>query len=382
MNKPKICLSMIVKNEAHVIERCLDSVVGIIDYWVISDTGSTDGTQDIIRKYFAKRGIAGALVEHEWVNFGHNRTEAIRAAEERRWNEPMEGPGYTTNFEYLLFIDADEVLHVPEDLQWSEPMGLCYQFDVKINDTLEFKRNALVKARAGFRWEGVLHEYLTRDEPHFWQTLPLLITSSHDGARSKDPETYLKDIAVLEAAVEADPTNTRNVFYLAQSCRDALRDARAVRWYKRRVDMGGWAEEVWYSKFQLGRLYERIYERDAGHAQQAYLDAFAYRPTRAEPLVELARFLRERKEYVLAAIYAHAATLIPHPKDVLFIDAPSYRWRALDELAVSGYYAGDTYRELGAQAAKRLIEENQYPTGQRQRIFANHAFYWKDEDAQ
>ena len=52
MHTASICLTMIVKNESKIIERCFDSVKDYIDTWCICDTGSTDGTQDIIKKYF------------------------------------------------------------------------------------------------------------------------------------------------------------------------------------------------------------------------------------------------------------------------------------------------------------------------------------------
>ena len=89
-----ICLNMIVKNESHVIEKTFDNLAKYItfDYWVICDTGSTDGTQDIIKNYFAKKGIPGELVQHEWKDFGHNRTLSLRA-------------GYNKS-DYLLIFDA------------------------------------------------------------------------------------------------------------------------------------------------------------------------------------------------------------------------------------------------------------------------------------
>ena len=51
MGMPKtLCLNMIVKNEMANLERCLGAVADHIGCWVIGDTGSTDGTQDFIRR--------------------------------------------------------------------------------------------------------------------------------------------------------------------------------------------------------------------------------------------------------------------------------------------------------------------------------------------
>ena len=93
MSEPLVCLNMIVKNEAHVIRRCLDSVLPHIDTWVIVDTGSTDGTQELIRDYFAKAGKPGELHERPWKDFGHNRDEALQMARSKA--------------RYTMFIDAD-----------------------------------------------------------------------------------------------------------------------------------------------------------------------------------------------------------------------------------------------------------------------------------
>ena len=75
--QPSICLVMIVKNESKVIRRCIDSVRNYINYWVIVDTGSTDGTQDLIKEIMDEYGIKGELHERPWVDFGYNRTESL-----------------------------------------------------------------------------------------------------------------------------------------------------------------------------------------------------------------------------------------------------------------------------------------------------------------
>lgn len=353
----RICLNMIVKNEAPVIARCLASVKPWVDHWVIVDTGSTDGTQAIIRDFMA--GVPGSLHERPWVNFAHNRNEALELARPQA--------------DYLLFIDADEELRVPEGFRWPPLQADGYMLACHMAG-IEYQRNALVAARVGWRWEGVLHEYLAAPTHAPWQALAgPYIQVSHDGARARDPSTYLRDIALLEQAVRDQPGNTRNVFYLAQSHRDAGQIESSLHWYRRRAEMGGWAEEQWFAQFQVAVLLERA-QAEPSAVRDAYLAAYAARPQRAEPLCELARYHRERAEHALACLYARQAASIPRPTDdILFVDAQVYAWRALDELAVSAYYT--PLRELGKAALQQLLAEQRYPTSEQARMEANRQFY-------
>jgi glycosyltransferase involved in cell wall biosynthesis len=81
MSKATICLNMIVKDEAPVIRRCLATVRPFIDFWVIVDTGSRDGTQAIISEFL--QDLPGELIERPWVDFAHNRSEALAAARDK-----------------------------------------------------------------------------------------------------------------------------------------------------------------------------------------------------------------------------------------------------------------------------------------------------------
>ena len=97
---PTIGLCMIVKNEAKLIRRCLDSVRPLIDFAAIDDTGSTDGTQDIIRRWLLEHKIEGHVWRADWKDFASNRNSALANLK----NYP--------EIDYAFMIDADDQLAI------------------------------------------------------------------------------------------------------------------------------------------------------------------------------------------------------------------------------------------------------------------------------
>ena len=352
----RICVSMIVKDEAAVIERCLRSVRPHVHAWAIADTGSSDGTQEIIRRCMVD--LPGELIERPWVDFATNRNETLELA--RKYGD------------YALIIDADEVLEADVGFSWGTLGDPGYLLEFVYGPT-RYRRTALPRLDAGWRWEGVLHETLVRPQHTDLRALPGLRIRVHsDGSRSRQPpaEKYARDADVLRRALYAEPGNTRYAFYLAQSLRDAglLRDAMDA--YAKRAAMGGWPEEVYYSRLQAAQLGERTGGAYAD-VVVAYLDAIDHSPLRAEALCEFARYLRQNQRYALARQFAQAASRLPLPADVLILDSTVYEWRARDELAVACHFLGD--RAESARLWRELLADRRLPEGERERVQRNLA---------
>ena len=353
----RVCLSMIIKNEAPVIERCLASVKPHIHAWAISDTGSTDGTQDIVRRAMA--GIPGTLIERPWVDFAHNRNEALTLARDHG--------------DCALVIDADEVLEVAAGAAAPSPDVPGHSFEFLFGDT-RYRRVALVRLDRDWRWEGVLHEVLVSDALADAKPLPgWAVRIFTDGARSRRPSTdkYAADAEILRRALEAEPGHARYAFYYAQSLRDAGRIEESLAAYRRRIELGGWEEELYYSKLQVAALLERL-ERPREEVITAWLDAYDARPSRAEAPCELARYCRLQGRYAAALVFARIATELPRPNDVLFVDHGVYAWRARDELSIAAWYRGD--KALSEKLCRALLADPALPAAQRERVERNLQF--------
>jgi tetratricopeptide (TPR) repeat protein len=345
---------MIVKDESHVIERCLTSVRDHIDHWVIVDTGSTDGTQDLIRGLLAD--VPGILLERPWKNFGHNRSEALAAAREHA--------------DYSFVIDADEVFHAPPGFTWPTLTADWYKLTHRTAD-MTYWRGSLVANRLAWHYEGVLHEYLEAEgagDPV--QLSGPEVVGHYDGGRSQNITTaqkYARDAKVLEDALLTEPDNARYQYYLARSYRDSEQREAAIEAYRRRTEMGEFAEEVYDSFYWIAKLGE--VDGDAEATIAAYLRAWEARPTRAEPLVALARFCREQKRFALGRMVAAQAVAMARPDDLLWIEEDVYAWRAKDEYAVASYWTGQYV--ACAKVCQDLLASNVLPESQRARIKEN-----------
>lgn len=323
---PTVCLNMIVKDEKDVIERCLASTIPMIDYWVIVDTGSTDGTQGIIKEFMKAQGVPGELHERPWINFGHNRNEALQLAKNKG--------------DYLLFIDADGYFSYEDEFHLGCLTKDCYYINVLFGG-LKYGWMQLINNHLDWKWVGVLHEYIDCQAPN--RTSGILdhvnTIATTEGARSKDPLKYQRDAELLEAALKDEPDNTRYVFYLAQSYFDAGNYVKAKENYKKRLEMGGWDQENYWCLLRIAIINELL-EEPSEVVVESYHKAFASRPSRAEALYHLANYHRRKGDYASGYRVASIAAAIPESNDLLFVQKWMSDYGILLEKSICAYWIG------------------------------------------
>lgn len=359
MMPAKICLNMIVKDETAILERCLAAAAAHIDCYVICDTGSTDDTVGTISRFFDARGIPGEVPRTQFRNFEQARNVALDAARSS-----------SLKYDYLLLCDADMEFFAQPG--WRDRLEApAYMLPQRsATGTFQYHNVRLLHRNSGARYRGVTHEYVdlgNADRP----SIDTAWFIDHAAGSSRTIK-YERDIALLLEGLKAEPDSRRYMFYLAQSYRDSGQSSAALEHYQRRAAMGGWAEEVWYSMYQVAVLSERL-KLDESVIVNRYLDAFRYRPRRAEPLVELARYYRENgSRYALSHQFARRAKSIPLPDDTLFIDTGIYSWRGLDEFSIAAYWIG--HYEEAADACRTLLAGTALPEEHRSRVIANLNF--------
>lgn len=349
----KISLCMIVKDESTVIERCLRSVLPFLDAWTVVDTGSSDNTVELVESILGH--LPGQVHCRPWRNFGDNRTEAFEL------NRQLG--------DYHLVIDADDWLETSSDWSLPELWADVYELTVHHGGIL-YRRPQMFRTALDWEFVGVLHEYAHCPQARSASWLEGLEyqNSGGQGARSRNPEKYQQDAAVLREAVLQEPDNARYVFYLAQSCRDAGLLVEAAEAYQRRCEMSGWSEERYVSHLERGRLLRRL-EASRALVQDEFLQAYQLSSERAEAQVELAKLYREEGQWCLAHLFAQNAVSLPRPDNGLFLEEAAYAWRALDELALAKFYTGQYQAAL--DLTQRLLACDELPATEQERIRRN-----------
>jgi FkbM family methyltransferase len=255
-----LCLNMIVKDESHIIKDTLTKLLQKIkfDYWVISDTGSTDKTKEIITDFFKEVGIPGELYEDEWVDFSHNRNKALEYAFGKS--------------KYLLIFDADD--EICGDFVLPELVKDYYQF--QFGSYTKYTRTQIVNNCKRWKYVGVLHECIVSNNDDRINVASMEVIKGHyytvsgrSGNRNLDSNKYLKDAIILEKAyynaVDAkDDIYNRYGFYCANSYYDCDKYEDAISWYKKTLENCGWSQEKYVSCLKLYKCYEKMNNIEAG----------------------------------------------------------------------------------------------------------------------
>lgn len=314
---------MIVKNEESQIPRCFSLIKDHIDSWCIVDTGSTDNTIQVINDEL--KDIPGRLIKRPWVNFGHNRTESLGFA--------------STMADYLLLCDADE--QIVFDTEFNSNDLTADQYLIRYNGNLDYSIPYLIKTGINWKFTGVTHEFLDSDRPTTRETITSIHINDFGDGGSKSNK-FSRDIALLEKGLIDEPNNARYMFYLANTYRNVGDYHNAIKWYQRRIEKGGWREEITCSYEYLGTCYKNLNQKDK--AVNVWMEGYENDQLRAECLYEVIKSLREDGINKIAWRLLMLAKDIKYPEnDILFIRKDVYEYLLDLEQTYLSYYVNSEF---------------------------------------
>ena len=310
----RVMLISMIKNESRIIKRLIGSVLGFVDAICISDTGSTDNTVELLEEYYPTLNIPCKTYHHEWKHFGHNRSlsfeDAVDFCNQLGWD-----PENT----YGVLLDGDMELRVMPSFSKSELISFGYKI-IQKSGTLEYYNTRFVKLSFPWRCEGVTHEYWDGASTDTLTPDKVYIQDIGDGGCKADK--FERDIRLLEQGLIDKPNNPRYLFYLAQSYKDNKQIDKSIETYKKRVDAGGWFEEIWYSMYILMKLYAE--KKQPAEMEYWGLKAYEFHNKRSENLLFLCSYFRDNRQYHKAWHYWVLGSAIPKPEDLLFIETECY----------------------------------------------------------
>ena len=294
----EISLCMIVKNEEAVIGRCLQCAQNFADEIIVVDTGSTDETKSIARKYTQK------VFDFPWIDdFAAARNFSFSKATR----------------DYIMWLDADDVL-LPEEQEKMlrlkrdldpaiDVVMMKYQvgFDEIGNPTFVYDRERLFRRASHPVWEGAIHEVI----PPFGNILKTDIAICHKKIKPGDPD---RNLHIFEKMITAGkPLSPRDEFYYGRELMYHKRFDDAARIFQGFLDSGlGWLENNIEASLNLAYCLDEMDQKNS--ALQALFASFLYAEPRAEVCCEIGRIFLSRQQYA-RSIFWYEQALRCRPED-------------------------------------------------------------------
>jgi len=358
---------MIVKNESKIITRMLKSVLPIIDFYCICDTGSTDNTVEVITNFFAENKIPGKITKEPFKDFGHNRTFSLKQCAD-------------IEAEYLLLLDADMILETKniniEEFKNSLTLDAYCLFQG--TEDFYYKNIRIIKNNPLISYWGVTHEYVKLPQGSKEGNIEkskLFINDVGDGGAKIDK--FERDIRLLKQGLEELPNDIRYTFYLANSYRDSGQFENAIETYKKRIELGGWIEEVWHSYYSIGNCYKNM--NDMPNAIFYWMKAYEKFPDRIENLYEIIKYFRETSCNRLANVFYEFADFERKKKtsfDHLFLQKDVYNYKLDYEFTINGFYVNRFNVDM-RNVSMKVLNERGPPKYITDNVLQNYKSYVK-----
>jgi glycosyltransferase involved in cell wall biosynthesis len=295
---------MIVKNEEEVLARCLDSVKKAVDEIIIMDTGSTDQTKAIARRYTKK------VYDFKWVDdFSAARNAAFAKATKdyRMW---LDADDVIPESELNKLIELKKILDPAVDIVTMSYYTHFDANDVPINIST---RGRLFKRSNGALWEDPIHEYIVLQGNIYRSDIVIHHRQSHKEGREN------RNILVYEK-LEADRTemSPRQLYYFARELKDHGLWAKSVYYFEKFLrSKRGWSEDNIASCHSLAILYNTLGDKEK--VVPILIKAFEYGSPRAEIFSELGYYYKRERNITAALGWFKAAANLGESDSMGFI---------------------------------------------------------------
>jgi glycosyltransferase involved in cell wall biosynthesis len=362
----KIILTQIMKNESHVAERMLKTLVGLVDGIVVVDTGSTDNSIEIVENWGKANNIETYVIPRPFDNFENSRNFSIEKAREIFLSK-NDGDTY-----YGMWLDFDEQIIVTDKFKKQKIDKDLYMFNTNIG-SMKYTRNEFYRLDKPFKFYGPVHEFIIYDGKEvitsgLMEGIEVNVKMDGGSWKSDISDKYKSHSAILEDYINKVNRDPRWIFYTAQSYHDSAtvqgnreeneeRWRRSIKYYQERVNRtDGYEEERYYSQFRIGTIM-RMMEAPWADTMQVLLKAYSMDTLRAESIKVIVDHYLSVGEWNIAYLYSKFMKVNfhnknPYPQRLLFIDESLYNWKILEAHAASCFYTGKTdeakanYQEL------------------------------------
>jgi len=334
----KIILNLMIKNESIIIERCINAVSEYVDGFCILDTGSTDNTIDVCNQVLTNTKKPFVINTELFKNFGHTRTKsfecAVKFCDELGWNKEKT---------YAMLIDADMVIKPSDQFKdFKNTMTTNGYQAIQKNGHITYYNTRFLKLSYDWKCIGATHEYWSGDPVDKIDSDIFYIDDINDGGCKSDKAE--RDIRLLNEDINENKNVDRAHFYLAQTLKGVGQLSPAIEKYEKRIQLGGWYEEIWYSYYQIGKCYLEL--KDYNNMELWLNKAFEFNNNRSEPLYILTKYFREISQHYKAYHYYLKGVNISYPKnEILFIEHDVYNGLFNYENTILAYYINKTRKE-------------------------------------
>lgn len=345
-----IHLCIMVKNAGPIFEQVLTENLSIVDRWTVLDTGSTDGTQDIVRKVFA--GKKGTLYEEPFINFRESRNRCLDLA--------------GRSCKYLVMLDDTYVLRNNLrgflDTIRGDQFATSYSLLIK-SDDVEYYSNRVTMSEKALRYIYTIHEVIQDTDNKENVVIPKDAAYVHDHRadymekRTMDRKRY--DLQLLHDMVRDDPTNPRHYYYLAQTYNLLEEYELAAFWFKKRAftDLKGHEQEAVDSCFELARIYNFKLNKPWNECKPFYEQAWRMDQSRPDALYFLGIHYHLESDNKVSFGYFKKAFELGYPIHAQFSLKPTLSFHFLPKFLAPLCYEERDW-QLGLDVCERFMANN------------------------